>query len=118
MRFTTRNSLKLPYLFLCLLTSLVFASLRSRGQVSHSQGQSGADEHEKVLVLGKKLFIERCVRCHDEGGDKPLKSGPPLSERNLSEQDIAKLVSGRLKDAPDAEKRAVALYVSSFTKRK
>ena len=117
MRFTTRNSLKLPCLILCLLTSLLFA-LRSRGQVSQSQGQSGADEHEKVLVLGKKLFIERCVRCHDEGGDKPLKSGPPLSERNLSEQDIAKLVSGRLKDAPDAEKRAVALYVSSFMKRK
>ena len=118
MRLTIGNTLKLPCLILCLLTSLLFASLGSQGQVSQSQGPSGAVEPESVLVLGKKLFIERCVRCHDEGGDKPLKSGPPLSERNLSEQDIAKLVSGRLKDAPDTEKRAVALYVSSFMKRK
>jgi hypothetical protein len=58
------------------------------------------------------------ARCHDERGDKPLKGGPQLSERNLSDQDIARLVSGRLKDAPEEEKHAVALYVSSFMKRK
>ena len=118
MRFTTRNRLKLPFLTLCLLTSLLLASLKSNGQGPQSTSPSGADERERVLVLGKKLFVERCARCHDEHGDKRLKSGPPLSERNLSEQDIARLASGRLKDAPDAEKRAVALYVSSLMKRK
>ncbi len=117
MRSTTRSRLKLPSLLLCLLASLLYASVRSQSQVSQSKTPPGADEHERVLVLGKKLFVERCARCHDEGGDKPLKSGPPLSERNLSEQEIARLVSGRLKDAPDAEKRAVALYVSSLMRR-
>ena len=111
------NTLK-SFLVLCLLGSLLSAAMRSQDQVSQSQGPSGADERERVLVLGKKLFAERCARCHDERGDKPLKSGPPLSERNLSDQDIARLVSGRLKDAPDEEKHAVALYVSSFMKRK
>ena len=112
------NTLKLSFLVLWLLASLLFAAVRGQSQVSQSQGPSGAEEHEKVLVLGKALFVERCARCHDERGDKPLKSGPPLSERNLTDQDIARLVSGRLKDAPNEEKHAVALYVSSFMKRK
>jgi mono/diheme cytochrome c family protein len=111
------NTLK-SFLVFCLLASLLSASVRSQSQVSQSQGPSGAEERERVLVLGKKVFVERCARCHDERGDKPLKSGSQLSERNLSDQDIARLVSGRLKDAPDEEKHAVALYVSSFMKRK
>jgi mono/diheme cytochrome c family protein len=100
-----------------LLARLPSAAVRSQSQVSQSQLPPGAEEREKVLVLGKKLFVERCARCHDERGDKLLKSGPPLSRRNLSDQDIARLVSGRLKNAPDEEKHAVALYVSSFMKR-
>ncbi len=77
-----------------------------------------SEERERLLGIGKQLFLERCAKCHDERGDKPLKSGPPLSERKLSDEEIARLVSGRLKDAPDEQKRAVALYVSSFMKRK
>lgn len=75
-------------------------------------------EKDKLLATGKKIFVEKCAKCHDERGDKALKTGMPLSERGLSDEDIARAVSGRLKDAPDEEKRAVALYVSSFMKRK
>jgi hypothetical protein len=112
------SAMKLLFLVLCLLASLLFVSTRSRGQESQSQGPSGSGESERVLLLGKTIFVERCARCHDERGDKPLKSGPPLNERNLSDQEIARFVSGRLKDTPDAEKHAVALYVTSFMKRK
>ena len=70
------------------------------------------------VAIGKKLFVERCSKCHEERGDKPLKSSPPLSERKLSDEDIARTVSRRFKDATDEQKRAVALYVSSFMKRK
>jgi len=76
------------------------------------------EERGKLLATGKKIFVERCAKCHDERGDKPLKTGLPLSQRKLSDEEIASTVSGRLKDAPDEEKRAVALYVSSFMKRK
>ena len=47
-----------------------------------------------------------------------VKSSPPLSERNLSDEEIARAVSGRLKSEPEEQKRAVALYVGSFMKRK
>jgi cytochrome c1 len=76
------------------------------------------EERGRLLTTGKKLFVERCAKCHDERGDKALKTGPPLSQRELSDEEIARAVSGRLKNAPDEEKRAVALYVSSFMKRK
>jgi mono/diheme cytochrome c family protein len=75
-------------------------------------------EQDKMLALGKKIFVERCAKCHDERGDKALKSGLPLNERDLSDEEITRAVSGRLKSSPEAEKRAVALYVISFMKRK
>lgn len=76
------------------------------------------EERDKLLATGKKVFVERCAKCHNERGDKPLKTGLPLSQRELSDEEITGAVSGRLKDAPDDEKRGVALYVSSFMKRR
>jgi len=63
--------------------------------------QLGSEEREKLLALGKKIFVERCARCHDERGDKALKTGQPLSERSLSDEEIARAVSGRLKGEPE-----------------
>jgi cbb3-type cytochrome c oxidase subunit III len=76
------------------------------------------EERDKSLATGKKIFVERCAKCHDERGGKPLKTGMPLNQRELSDEEIARAVSGRLKDAPDEEKRSVAIYVSSFMKRR
>ena len=78
-----------------------------------------ADEHrERLLAAGKILFVDRCAKCHAGRGDKPLKSGLPLNQRELTEEEIARAVSGRLKNAPDEDKRAVVLYISSLIKRK
>lgn len=73
---------------------------------------------EQLLSSGKKLFVERCGRCHDERGDKPLASGPPLSERKLSREVIIRAVGGRLKDRTDDERAAVVAYIESFLKKK
>jgi len=92
----------------------------SRDVLLGSQVKPVATEEErgKLVATGKKIFVERCAKCHDERGDKPLRTGLPLSQRELSDEEIGRAVSGRLKDAPDEEKRAVALYVGSFMKRK
>ena len=100
------------------LGGLLFAYGQSSRQVAGADTSLAKEERERLLAIGKKLFVERCAKCHDERGDKPLASGPPLSERNLSDGEIARSVSGRFKDAPDEQKRAVALYVRSFMKRK
>ena len=71
-------------------------------------------ESAKTAETGKALFLERCGSCHGERGDKALASGPPLSERKLTQEAILKAVRGRLKGKPEAEQRAVADYIFSF----
>src|SRR2546421_9493924 len=105
-----------------LLLSLSMAKLVT----AHGDRRSGwqaktfvADEdREDLLAAGKKLFVDRCAKCHDERGDKPLKTGLPLSQRELSGEQLARVASGRLKDSPDEDKRAVTLYISTLLTKK
>jgi mono/diheme cytochrome c family protein len=91
---------------------------RSAGQAT-SAGQPLPDqERARLLATGKELFMARCARCHDERGDKPLKTGLPLNQRGLSSEQIARAVSGRLRDNTEEERRAVTLYISSLMKPK
>jgi mono/diheme cytochrome c family protein len=76
------------------------------------------EERVRLLSQGKEVFVEKCAKCHNESGDKPLSSGPPLNERGLASSAIARAVSGRLKDRTDEERRAVTLYISSLMKAK
>jgi mono/diheme cytochrome c family protein len=75
-------------------------------------------ERTRLLAKGQEIFVERCARCHNPRGDKPLKTGAPLNERGLSADTIARAVSGRLKDRTEDERRAVTLYISSLMKTK
>ncbi len=61
-------------------------------------------ERARLLATGKELFMARCARCHDE--------------RGLSSEQIARAVSGRLRDKTEEERRAVTLYISSLMKAK
>ena len=91
---------------------------RSAHQVPTADQSLSEEEHTRLLAKGKEIFLERCARCHNERGDKPLKTGVPLSERGLSADVIARAVSGRLRDRTDDERRAVTLYISSLMKAK
>jgi len=79
---------------------------------------SAEQERAGLGAAGKELFMARCARCHDERGDKPLKTGPPLNQRGLSMDEIARAVNGRLRDKTEEERRAVTLYISSLMKAK
>ena len=94
-----------------------FPALNAPQTASHDQPLS-EPEHARLLAKGKEVFLERCARCHNERGDKPLKTGPPLNERGLSTEVIARAVSGRLRDRAEDERRAVTQYVSSLMKAK
>lgn len=90
------------------------------GRTAHQASASDQAEQERTRLRakGKEVFLERCARCHNERGDKPLKSGAPLNERGLSAEVIARAVSGRLRDRTEDERRAVTLYISSLMKTK
>jgi mono/diheme cytochrome c family protein len=94
---------------------------RSTGQAPSAPSDNEPPSEQaraRLLATGKDLFMARCARCHDERGDKPLKTGPPLNQRALSTEQIARAVSGRLRDNTEEERRAVTLYISSLMKPK
>jgi mono/diheme cytochrome c family protein len=91
---------------------------RGAVQVPAADQPLSHEEHARLLATGKELFLARCARCHDERGDKPLKTGPPLNERRLPAHEIARAVNGRLRDKTEEERRAVTLYISSLMKAK
>jgi mono/diheme cytochrome c family protein len=91
---------------------------RSAHQAPAVDQSLSEEERTRLLAKGKEIFLERCARCHNERGDKPLKTGAPLNERGLSADVIARAVSGRLRDRAEDERRAVTLYISSLMKTK
>ncbi len=91
---------------------------RGAGQIPTADRSLSGEERARLLTKGKELFLSRCVRCHGENGDKPLKTGVPLSERGLSSDAIAQAVNGRLRDGTDEERRGVTLYIFSLMKKK
>ena len=76
--------------------------------------QVSTDQGDRLLTAGKKLFVQRCARCHAERGDKPLPTGLPLSQRKLMPEQLARSVKGRLQDSTEEQRRAVQLYIESF----
>ena len=91
---------------------------RSVHQAPNADQSLSEEERTRLLAKGKEVFLERCARCHNERGDKPLKTGAPLNERGLSIAVIARAVNGRLRDRTEDERRAVTLYISSLMKTK
>ncbi len=83
---------------------------------SSQEGPRGKQKQEDSVALGKKLFLERCSSCHNEDGRKPLRTGPPLSDRNLTLEQIQKAVNGRFREKTAEEKRAVSLFIQSLLK--
>ncbi len=115
---TKRLTLGAALLLLSLPAAmLVFAHGATQSPLQAKTAITG-EEPERLLAAGKKLFVARCAKCHGESGDKPLSTGLPLSQRELSGEELARAVSGRLKNAPDEDKRAVTLYISSFMTKK
>lgn len=91
---------------------------RGTSQAPATDQQLSAEDRARLLAKGKELFLARCSRCHGENGDKPLRTGVPLSERELCSDVIARAVNGRLRDGSEGERRAVTLYISSLMKTK
>jgi mono/diheme cytochrome c family protein len=93
------------------------ASPQAHAGATQSAGAGAADQKsEAPPALGKKLFVERCAKCHREDGSAPLADGLPLNKRPLSEEKLTRNVNGRLKGASEEERRAVLEYIKSFRK--
>ena len=77
---------------------------------------AGAVQANASLALGKKVFVEKCAKCHNADGSAELTDGLPLNKRPLSDEMLRKNVNGRLKDRSEEERRGVLDYIQSFRK--
>jgi mono/diheme cytochrome c family protein len=68
-----------PILFVVLLGfagGIAAVRARSTGQSPAHDQPASEEERAWLLAKGKEVFVERCARCHNECGEKPLKTGP------------------------------------------
>ncbi|HXE74425.1 MAG TPA: cytochrome c [Candidatus Xenobia bacterium] len=101
----------------CALLLLGLAGVwPAAAQWHHRPSEVREEKPAPALAIGKKLFVERCGRCHNERGDKPLPDGPPLNERKLTREGIVRAVDSRMRDKTGDERRAVVDYIESFLK--
>jgi mono/diheme cytochrome c family protein len=111
-----------PLLFATALLGFAGAiaiKAQGTGQAPAADPSPTREDRTRALAKGKELFLSaRCVSCHNENGEKPLKTGLPLNERGLSTDQIARAVSGRLREKTEEERRAVTLYIASLMKTK
>ena len=108
---------------ICVATGLMLASVAAQPGTSPEDSpshpalvhpQADADERGRLPDVGRKLFVERCSRCHGERGEKSLSTGLPLSQRKLMPEQLVRSVKGRLQDSTEEDRRAVQLYIESF----
>jgi len=74
----------IPLIFSSVLLGLaggIAIRAQSADQAPAVGQSSSAESADQLLAKGKEIFLERCARCHNDGGDKPLKTGLPLNER-------------------------------------
>jgi mono/diheme cytochrome c family protein len=103
---------------LALVAVLSGCAQRSLAPKPLMQTQTAAATSEQAKpvanIVGRDLFVERCASCHNERGDKPLRTGLPLNQRKLSRETITSAVQGRLRSKTAAEQQAVVEYISSL----
>jgi mono/diheme cytochrome c family protein len=65
-----------------------------------------------LLEQGKKIFVARCAKCHDNDASKKLADGTTLLGRLAQSKDPEARLGTRLKDPQ--ERHAVMMYVNSL----
>ena len=98
--------MKLPILLLA-----VFVSLPALAGDSATPTKA---TNAALLEQGKKIFVTRCAKCHDNDGNRKLPDGSTLLVRLAKIQDPEARLGTRLKDPQ--ERHAVMMYVDSLLK--
>jgi mono/diheme cytochrome c family protein len=98
--------MKLPIPLLAVFVSLPAVAVDS---AAPSNATNAA-----LLEQGKKIFVTRCAKCHDNDANKKLPDGTTLLGRLAKIQDPEVRLGTRLKDPQ--ERHAVMIYVDSLLK--
>lgn len=65
-----------------------------------------------IATEGKKIFVARCAKCHDDNATRKLPDGSNLLDRLAQSKDLRGRIATRIKN-PD-EQQAVAAYIAQL----
>jgi mono/diheme cytochrome c family protein len=66
---------------------------------------------------GKRIFVSRCAKCHDEDAAKKLPDGTSLVQRLAESKDPDALADTRLKRMSEGDRQAVHTYLNELIRR-
>jgi mono/diheme cytochrome c family protein len=67
--------------------------------------------------LGRRIFVSRCAKCHDEDAAKKLPDGTSLVQRLAESKDPDALAGTRLKRMSEGDREAVRAYLNELIRR-
>jgi mono/diheme cytochrome c family protein len=67
--------------------------------------------------LGRRVFVSRCAKCHDEDAAKKLPDGTSLVQRLAESKDPDALAATRLKRMSKGDQQAVHTYLNELIRR-
>ena len=66
---------------------------------------------------GRRIFVSRCAKCHDEDAAKKLPDGTSLVQRLAESKDPDALAATRLRRMSEEDRQAVHTYLNELIKR-
>ena len=66
---------------------------------------------------GRRIFVSRCAKCHDEDAAKKLPDGTSLVQRLAESKDPDALADTRLKRMSEGDRQAVHTYLNELIRR-
>ena len=82
---TKRRTLGAALLLLSLSVAKLLFAQGAAPSGSQVKTAITGEDRDRLLAAGKTLFVERCAKCHDERGDKPLRRPTLLLPPELAE---------------------------------
>ena len=84
---------------------------------SHVLAAQQSPDATRPYELGRRIFVSRCAKCHDEDAAKKLADGTSLVQRLAESKDPDSLAGTRLKRMSEGDREAVRAYLNELIRR-
>ncbi len=110
---------RLTTLLLLLVTILVLSEKKVTRFVmaSHLPAAQQSPDATSQYESGRRIFVSRCAKCHDQDAVKKLPDGTSLIQRLAESKDPDTLAGTRLKSMSEGDRQAVHTYLNELIRR-
>ena len=104
-----------------LLFVMIFVSLEKKVTrfvvTSHVLAAQQSQDATGPYESGRRIFVSRCAKCHDEDAARKLPDGTTLVQRLAESKDPDALAATRLKRMSEGDRQAVHAYLNELIRR-